>query len=75
MEEHVLLGGFGSTVETWYAQEEIAVRTLSFGIPDMYVQHGSRGKLLKYLGLLPEQMAQRIGVFLGTLHGVNENDG
>ena len=75
MEEHVLLGGFGSLIETWYAQEEITVSTLSFGIPDMYVQHGSRGKLLKYLGLLPEQMAQRIGVFLGTLHGVNENDG
>ena len=74
MEEHVLLGGFGSTVETWYAQEEIAVRTLSFGIPDMYVQHGSRGKLLKYLGLLPEQMAQRIRVYLGTLHGVKKND-
>ncbi|MBQ6563754.1 MAG: 1-deoxy-D-xylulose-5-phosphate synthase [Clostridia bacterium] len=75
MEEHVLAGGFGSAVETWYAQEELQVSTLAFGIPDMFVQHGSRGKLLKYLGLLPEQMATRISVFLGSLHGVKRNDG
>lgn len=74
MEEHVLLGGFGSTVQSWYAQEEIDARTLSFGIDDRFVHHGSRGKLLKYLGLLPEQMAQRIGVFMATLHGVNSDD-
>ena len=71
----MLAGGFGSAVETWYAQEELQVSTLAFGIPDMFVQHGSRGKLLKYLGLLPEQMATRISVFLGSLHGVKRNDG
>ena len=65
MEEHLLTGGFGSYVDSFYAEEETQVQRLSFGVPDTFVQHGERGKLLKYLGLLPEQMARRISVFVG----------
>ncbi len=60
MEEHVLAGGFGSSVCTFCAQEELNSPILSFGIPDTFVQHGSRAQLMKYLGILPEQMAKRI---------------
>ena len=37
---------------------------LSFGIPDTFVQHGRRDQLLKYLGLTPELMTQRIVIAL-----------
>ena len=60
MEEHVLTGGFGSAVCTFAAQEELPQPMLMLGIPDTFVQHGSRAQLLKYLGLTPEQMAGRV---------------
>ena len=64
MEEHVLTGGFGSAVSSFCVSEELQGPIMSFGIPDMYVQHGRREQLLKYLGLTPRQMAQRIRITL-----------
>ena len=60
MEEHVLTGGFGSSVCSQCAAEELPPPLLCFGLPDMFVQHGARQQLLKYLGLQPAQMARRI---------------
>ena len=60
MEEHALLGGFGSAVSSWYARAGLQVSILSFGVRDVFVPHGSRGKLLSLLGLLPEQMAETV---------------
>ena len=60
MEEHVLIGGFGSAVSAFCVGEELPGPVLSFGIHDTFVQHGRRDKLLKYLGLEPRQMAGRI---------------
>lgn len=64
MEEHVLTGGFGSAVSSFCVSEELQGPMMSFGIPDMYVQHGRREQLLKYLGLTPRQIAQRIRITL-----------
>ena len=64
MEEHVLNGGFGSAVCTFCAEEELPGPLVMFGIQDMFVQHGSRDQLMKYLGLQPRQMARRIKVML-----------
>lgn len=64
MEEHVLTGGFGSTVCTFCVNEELPGPLVMFGIPDTFVQHGAREQLMKYLGLLPRQMARRISVML-----------
>lgn len=64
MEEHVLTGGFGSAVSSFCVSEELRGPMMSFGIPDMYVQHGRREQLLKYLGLTPRQIAQRIRITL-----------
>ena len=60
MEEHVLIGGFGSAVSAFCVGEELPGPILSFGIHDTFVQHGRRDQLLKYLGLEPRQMAGRI---------------
>jgi len=60
MEEHMLAGGFGSAVSSFCVSEELPGPILSFGIQDTFVQHGRRDQLMKYLGLQPKQMAQRI---------------
>lgn len=64
MEEHVLAGGFGSAVSTFCVRMEQNGPLATFGIDDMFVQHGWRDQLLKYLGLQPAQMATRISILL-----------
>lgn len=60
LEEHAQTGGFGAYVCAWCAQEGTSAPLLQFGVPDTFIQHGSREQLLKYIGLVPRQMAQRI---------------
>ena len=60
LEEHVRTGGFGSAVCSYMQHEGKKAPMIVFGIPDTFVQHGSRGQLLKYLGLTAPQMTQRI---------------
>ena len=69
MEEHVLAGGFGSAVCEFCVEEELAPPILLLGVPDTFVQHGSREQLLKYLGLTPKQMAGRIAACLNERRG------
>lgn len=64
MEEHVLIGGFGSAVSAFCVAEEMPGPAVSFGIADTFVQHGRRDQLMKYLGLEPRQMAARIIAYL-----------
>ena len=70
MEEHVLVGGFGSAVSAFCVAEEIPGPLLSFGIADTFVQHGRRDQLMKYLGLEPGQMAKRICYALENKRGI-----
>lgn len=64
LEEHVLTGGFGSAVTTFCVENDLPVPVLTLGIEDTFVQHGRHDQLMKYLGLLPKQMAQRISAVL-----------
>lgn len=65
LEENVLRGGFGSQVELWLREcgrrEQFGV--LSFGLPDQFVEHGPRRKLLELCGLTAPQVAERIRRF------------
>ena len=60
MEEHMLAGGFGSAVNAFCQGEEIPGPVVCFGIRDTFIQHGRYDQLMKYLGLEPQQMADRI---------------
>ena len=60
----VILGTFGRFVCAFLSGEGLPAPILSFGIPDTFVQHGRRDQLLKYLGLTPELMTQRIVIAL-----------
>ncbi len=65
IEENVLAGGFGSAVlETLSSQNMFWVKTLCLGIPDKFIEHGSREILLEKYGLTAEKIKSTIREFL-----------
>ncbi|MEW6348227.1 MAG: 1-deoxy-D-xylulose-5-phosphate synthase [Thermodesulfobacteriota bacterium] len=60
VEEGTLPGGFGSAVLELLAEEGLSYVPLTrLGIPDTFVEHGTREELLEDLGLVPEAIAAR----------------
>lgn len=59
-EENVLAGGFGSAVAEYLADSGQQVPLVRFGIPDRFIEQGTRKELLSLCGLQPEQMAERV---------------
>ena len=58
IEENVLAGGFGSAVAEHLADSPVRLRR--FGLPDRFVAHGDRERLLADLGLTPEAIAAAV---------------
>ncbi len=64
-EDGVLNGGFGSGVAEFMLDNGYTNKLLRFGIPDKFITHGKVHLLEEELGLLPEQMADKIeNIFL-----------
>jgi len=59
-EEGTLCGGFGSAVAEFFADENILLPLLRFGVEDKFVEHGTRTELLKLCGLTAENIAEKI---------------
>ena len=51
LEEHVLMGGFGSAVLEWMAVHEKESRVIPIAIEDRFIQHGDHKHLLEEVGL------------------------
>lgn len=61
VEENVLRGGFGSGVIEILEDSGLSdVRVLRLGLPNQFMEHGSRDKLLDMCGLTPQKIAQGI---------------
>ena len=60
VEENTAMGGFGAAVRELFA-EEASMPVKSFAIPDHFVPHGNRGKLLRDIGLNPESVCNYVG--------------
>ena len=61
LEEHVLMGGFGSGVTEVLVDANIRYdKILRLGVPDEFITFGSRKQLLEDCGLSPEAIANRI---------------
>ena len=65
IEDNVLEGGFGQRLAAEIASMKLPDKqerpqVLSFGWPDMFVDHGSVGQLQDKYGLTPEKIAERI---------------
>jgi 1-deoxy-D-xylulose-5-phosphate synthase len=51
VEEHARMGGFGDAVAALLAEEGVAVRLRSLGVPDALIEHGNPDQWLVELGL------------------------
>jgi len=61
IEENTLEGGFGDRIAAYFVERQWKTsRLCSIGIPDRFVTHGPRKKLLELVGLTPELIAQKI---------------
>jgi 1-deoxy-D-xylulose-5-phosphate synthase len=60
VEEGVLAGGFGGSILELLSEEGLhAIITARIGIPDTFVEHGTRSELLEELGLSAEGIARQ----------------
>ena len=65
VEDHALMGGFGSAVLELVTEErEDAGKVVRMGIPDRFMEHGSRNLILKNIGLDEDEIADK---FIATL--------
>jgi 1-deoxy-D-xylulose-5-phosphate synthase len=64
VEEGVMAGGFGGCVLELFSDEGLQVQTARLGIPDAFVEHGSRSELLADLGLTAEGIAAKARLML-----------
>jgi 1-deoxy-D-xylulose-5-phosphate synthase len=67
VEENALAGGFGSAVLEYVADRGVEV--VRFGLPDAFVPHGDRARLLADVGLTPDAVAEAVaGRPVGLAH-------
>lgn len=67
LEEHTLQGGFGSAILEYFEQHGHHHMVIKrFGIPDSFVEHGSRDELLGLLGLTKQEIASHIIELVNT---------
>ncbi|SEN22344.1 1-deoxy-D-xylulose-5-phosphate synthase [Lihuaxuella thermophila] len=68
IEEGTLVGGFGSAVLEYYAQNDVVgMKIKTIGIPDYYVEHGSIQDQRREVGLTPEQIADTVSKFFPNM--------
>lgn len=60
LEEGCLMGGFGSAVVEALQEQDVQVPVLRLGVPDTLVDHATPDQSMQALGLMPNQMAERI---------------
>ncbi len=60
IEENILCGGYGETVEEYVLELDRDVPAISFGIDDTFVPHGTVAQLRERLGLDAEHIAEKI---------------
>ncbi len=61
LEDHVLMGGYGSAVLEWFDEKRITTPVIRIGWPDHFVEHGTNvDDLRKKYGLTAENILARI---------------
>ncbi|MBR5876075.1 MAG: 1-deoxy-D-xylulose-5-phosphate synthase [Akkermansia sp.] len=67
LEDHTVVGGFGSAVQELLSDHGVSTQVLPIGWPDEFVEHGTLELLRAKHGLTPENITSRI------LHKLNGN--
>ena len=66
LEENNTAGGFGDGVSSWLLENNFKGKLKRIGLPDSFVQHGSRNEILKSLGLDNETLFESIKLILNA---------
>ena len=69
VEENAVAGGAGSAVAEALDEAQVLLPRLAIGIPDRFIEHGSREDCLEMAGLSAAQLRQRITAWWGAQHG------
>ena len=69
LEENSVIGGFGSAVNSYYADKHVCAKVVNFGAKDQFVAHGSVDEQMRKNGLTEENIINVITTILG---GTNE---
>ena len=64
LEENSIIGGFGSMVSTYYANQGINVKLSIMGIKDEFIKHGFIDSQMKDNGLSKENLEKEISKYL-----------
>jgi 1-deoxy-D-xylulose-5-phosphate synthase len=74
IEDHVLMGGFGSAILELFEEADVrGVDVRRIGLPDAFIEHGAQSLLRKQHGLDPDGVAQRVAAFLKAPLEVSES--
>lgn len=65
LEEGTITGGFGDGVASYLLENGFNGKMKKLGLPDSFVEHGSRDELLSLIGLDVEGVANSIGDYVG----------
>jgi 1-deoxy-D-xylulose-5-phosphate synthase len=60
VEDNGRVGGFGDAVARLLRDHDVDVPVKTFGLPQEFLSHGTRGEVLEEAGLTPQQLALRI---------------
>lgn len=63
VEENAVMGGAGSAVSECLATRKLSLPLLQIGLPDRFIEQGSRGELLEECGLTAEGILRRIDAY------------
>jgi len=74
IEDHALMGGFGSAVLELFEEADVrGVEVRRLGLPDAFIEHGAQKLLRRQHGLDPEGVAARVLAFLRFSLEVSES--
>jgi len=60
VEENSVVGGFGSAISDYFIRHHRPVKVYRIGLPDRFIEHGSRERLLKISGLDADGIVRQI---------------
>jgi 1-deoxy-D-xylulose-5-phosphate synthase len=63
VEENAVMGGAGSAVSECLATRKLSLPLFQIGLPDRFIEQGSRGELLEECGLTAEGILRRIDAY------------
>ena len=64
LEESNISGGFGDGVSSWLLENSFKGKLKRIGLPDSFVQHGSRAEILKSIGLDNFSLFKKLNLLL-----------